>query len=120
MKTIICVNIIYKALIENWSLDEINKEIKKHFGNYWSFTHVCQFLSGKEALKVLNSLEDDYLNDGLTKEKVKTILGLANSYCANALPHQTLSNGIKVKNFLNSNELEFKDKLESLLDRKLH
>lgn len=120
MKTIHYSHIIYKALSEDWEPEKIESEIKKSFGNYMNFTNVCQYLTGKEAREVLNKLSDNFSFEELTKEKVSIAIGMAHDYCANAKANQTLSNGIKVKNFLDSNGLEFKEKLITLLDNKLN
>lgn len=120
MKTIICANILYRSIVESWTYDEANIVVKKAFGNYWSLINVFQHLTGKEALEVLNKLPDDYLNENLTKDRLTTIIGIANAYWANILPHKTINNGIKVKNFLESNSIGFKDQLQSLLYKKLN
>jgi hypothetical protein len=121
MKLIKAAKIIFNSITEDSiDLEEINRKVKSSFGIGWSYTSLFQYLTGKEALLQFDAIGDDYNSDMLTKDKIKIIIGIAHDYCANILPDRTISNGLKVNNFLNSTKIKFKDKLNSLDKRKLN
>lgn len=121
MKLIKAAKIIYGSITEDSiDLEEINRRVKSSFGFGWSYTSLFQYLTGKEALQQFDEISETYNSDMLTKDKIKIILGIAHDYCANILPDRTISNGLKVNNFLDSTKMEFKEKLNSLDKRKLN
>lgn len=82
------------------ALDEpqANAALREKVGLNWGLLTACQFLTGKEAIRSVAALPEDWASSTLTRAQILAALTAANYVCANAASGAA-SAGILVKQF---------------------
>jgi len=99
-KTLASAKAIYEMAAENSSANVVSANLRDDLGFGWTIVSAAQYLTGKSAISLIESLPNDFSHNGLTKKEIDIALIVAHDLCANISPKGTqLSSGKHVSNF---------------------